>query len=225
MRLLAIDTALTNCAVALVDGETTQTCLATVAEEIGRGHAERLMPMVDEVLEQASAGFETIDRFVVTTGPGSFTGLRVGLSVARGFGLVTGKPVVGISTLEALAHGAAAQLAGRPLCVALTGKGNEVYSQFFDCNAQPAGEGMVRTLDQLQTELPSDCLLAGSAAERIAEVAGLPAEAILNTSAYPDILSVAALGAVRDPSEAEPSPLYLRPPDATPQKKGRIARA
>jgi len=98
--VLGIDTALDACSVALVRDDET---LAADTEAMTRGQAERVAPMVREVVTQAGVVFSDIDRIAVTTGPGSFTGVRVGLSFARGLALAIGKPCVGISTLEALA--------------------------------------------------------------------------------------------------------------------------
>ena len=100
MIVLAIDSALDACSVAIArDGET----LAHLSEQMNRGQAERLAPMVREAAEQAGVAFNQIDRVAVTTGPGSFTGVRVGLSFARALALSLDKPCIGVSTLEALA--------------------------------------------------------------------------------------------------------------------------
>jgi tRNA threonylcarbamoyladenosine biosynthesis protein TsaB len=100
MLVLGIDTSLDACSVAIVrNGET----LAHVHETMNKGQAERLAPMVREVAQQAGIALTDIDRVVVTTGPGSFTGVRVGLSFARTLALSLGKPCLGVSTLEALA--------------------------------------------------------------------------------------------------------------------------
>lgn len=100
MLVLGIDTSLDACSVAIVrDGET----LAHLREAMARGQAERLAPMVRDTATAAGVGFEQLDRVAVTTGPGSFTGVRVGLSFARALALSIGKPCVGVSTLEALA--------------------------------------------------------------------------------------------------------------------------
>ena len=99
------------------------------SHEIGRGHAEQLLPIVDSVMKKASARFEHIDRFAVTIGPGSFTGLRVGLSAARGFGLVTKKPVVGISTLAAFIAPLMTQDQAVPVVAAIDAKHGNLYMQ------------------------------------------------------------------------------------------------
>ena len=101
MRVLAIDTALEACSAAVLDpggGITASESLAMT-----RGHAETLMPLIARVMSGAGVEFAQLDRIAVTTGPGSFTGLRVGISAARGIALAAGKPAVGLSTLAALA--------------------------------------------------------------------------------------------------------------------------
>ncbi|MEP3046995.1 MAG: tRNA (adenosine(37)-N6)-threonylcarbamoyltransferase complex dimerization subunit type 1 TsaB [Roseibium sp.] len=224
MRVLAIDTALANCAAAVLDDSSDTACFESQGEEIGRGHAEKLMDMIGNVMADSSTAFSDLDRIVVTVGPGSFTGLRVGLSVSRGFGLVLGKPVVGITTLAAIARTCAPNDDGNALLVALTGKGEEVYCQKFSDSGDPESEAGVRTLSDLASNLPSGIRLVGSAAKKVADALGAGSELILSTCAYPEIRNVAELGMVADPVVATPSPLYLRPPDATPQKKGRIER-
>ncbi|WP_299477092.1 tRNA (adenosine(37)-N6)-threonylcarbamoyltransferase complex dimerization subunit type 1 TsaB [uncultured Roseibium sp.] len=224
MRVLAIDTALSNCAAAVLDDGKDTACFDSIGEEIGRGHAERLMDMIGEVMAETSTAFSDLDRVAVTVGPGSFTGLRVGLSVARGFGLVLGKPVVGITTLAAIARSSAPRDAGGPLLVALTGKGEEVYCQEFTPFGDTIGDAAVRTLSDLAATTSKRIRLAGSAADSVASSLGLPLEQIVSRSAFPGIREVAELGLLADPVICTPSPLYLRPPDATPQTRGRIER-
>lgn len=224
MRILAIDTALSNCAAAVLDNTVETACFEACGEEIGRGHAERLMDMIGEVMAESLTAFSDLDRVAVTIGPGSFTGLRVGISVARGFGLVLSKPVVGVTTLAAIAHSKAPNDGGAPLLVALTGKGSEVYCQQFRACGSPDGEPGVRNFSELAVSLPQDIRLIGSAAEIVAEKCGLSETSILSSIAFPGIKDVAELGLVTDPEKRAPSPLYLRPPDATPQRNGRIER-
>jgi len=182
------------------------------------------MDMIGEVMAETSTAFSELDRVAVTVGPGSFTGLRVGLAVARGFGLVLGKPVVGITTLAAIARSCAPRDDGAPILVSLTGKGEEVYCQEFTASGDPMGVAEVRTLSDLAATMPQSIRLAGSAAEKVASALNLPQEQIISRSGFPGIRDVAELGLIADPVVSSPSPLYLRPPDATPQTRGRIER-
>src|SRR3954463_520285 len=98
MLILAIDTALDACAAGVLDTEAGR-MIAQESQSMKRGHAEALMPLIARVIEASGLGFANLDRIAVTTGPGSFTGVRVGLSAARGIALAAGKPAVGITTL------------------------------------------------------------------------------------------------------------------------------
>ena len=102
MLILAIDTALDACAAAVLDTGSGR-LVAQESQSMKRGHAEALMPLIGRVVVESGIGFAGLDRIAVTTGPGSFTGLRVGLSAARGIALAANKRVVGITTLTAFA--------------------------------------------------------------------------------------------------------------------------
>src|SRR5919204_2428098 len=101
MRVLAIDTALEACSAAVLDPDGGITASESLA--MTRGHAETLMPLIARVMNGARVEFAQLDRIAVTVGPGSFTGLRVGIAAARGIALAAGKPAIGLSTLSALA--------------------------------------------------------------------------------------------------------------------------
>ena len=103
MRVLAIDTALAACSAAVLDTDHGGGVLASDSLSMTRGHAEALMPLIYHVMQRARMAFADLDRVAVTTGPGSFTGLRVGISAARGIALAADKPAVGVSTLTAYA--------------------------------------------------------------------------------------------------------------------------
>src|SRR5438105_1650385 len=102
MRILAIDTALAACSAAVFDSAQ-NSVLAGESLPMKRGHAEALMPLIARVMDAAGVEFDELDRVVVTVGPGSFTGLRVGISAARGIALAAGKPARGVTTLAAYA--------------------------------------------------------------------------------------------------------------------------
>lgn len=201
MLVLAIDTALAQCALAFWrDGQT----LAMRRTPMARGHAEALAPMAQALFAEAGLAPAALDRIAVTTGPGSFTGLRVGLAFARGLAAALDRPAVGISTLEALAPDV-----GLALCVhrALEGA---VYAQAFRDGA-PLGPAALLSPANAAALAPGAGLIAGTGAEFLAPL--LP-EAALAPDPLPDPVRLAALAARRDPAASPPRPLYLRPPDA-----------
>lgn len=223
-RLLAIDTAQTTCAAAVLLQDGTQVQLVRRSQVIGRGHAEMLLVMIADVMAEAGCSFEDLDRIAVTNGPGSFTGLRVGLSVARGFALVKNTPVVGVSTLDAIAMEQGSRSAGHPLLVALSARENEVYTARYRLDGTLQEPAHVALVDDLAGSLTEDWRLAGSAAPAIAAAAGLGPEHVLSASAEVDISTIARLGLAAPADAPAPVPLYLRSADAKPQTRGRIER-
>src|ERR1700760_3882118 len=115
MLILAIDTALDACAAAVLDTGANR-LIAVESQTMKRGHAEALMPLIARVMREAAIAFAALDRIAVTTGPGSFTGLRVGLSAARGIALAAGKPVVSVN-------------AAQPVISAIDARHDHVYVQ------------------------------------------------------------------------------------------------
>ena len=130
MRVLAIDTALGACSAAVLD---TEQGGITASESLAmtRGHAEALMPLLARLMEQAAVAPLDLDRIVVTTGPGSFTGLRVGIAAARGIALAINKPAVGLSTLSAYAAPYLADDDNAPVVIAIDARHSHVYLQVF----------------------------------------------------------------------------------------------
>ena len=208
MIVLGIDTALGACSAAVTrDGAV----LAAASEPMARGHQERLAPLAQTVMQEAGLAFAALDRIGVTVGPGSFTGLRVGLAFGKGLGLALGRPCIGIGSLEALA----ASEPGPGLTAAvIDAKRGQVYLQLFD------GGAALMAPDALSVEI---------AVARIAELwrggpvrlvgpgaallAGVSPEIRIVERAAPDPLAICALAAAR-PAGAPPRPLYLRAPDA-----------
>lgn len=193
MLVLAIDTSLDACSVALVrDGE----ALASVSAAMQRGQAERLAPMTRDVLAEAGVAFASLDRVVVTTGPGSFTGVRVGLSFARALALALSIPCVGVSTLEALAL----QSGEEGLRVALIETPGASYLALYE-NAAP--------------------LIAPRPVERgecdllLRQAAGGRPCALVGPGAVVDVKALARRGASLDPMRYKPAPTYLRAPHVT----------
>lgn len=221
MFILAIDTALDACSVAVYD-TATEALPALETEVIGKGHAERLMAMIESVMVKAGIGFANLGRIAVTVGPGSFTGIRVGLAAARGIGLAGSLPVVGISTLDAIARGVPGDA---PVFIALDARRNEVYVASYDADRQLIGEPEILTVDEAITRaIAAGIALHGSGAPLLAQQAPDSGFVVTGETDWPDIRDVARLGAAApEPSEA-PKPLYLRAPDAKPQTRGRIER-
>jgi tRNA threonylcarbamoyladenosine biosynthesis protein TsaB len=207
--ILAIDTCLAASSVAVLDGDAVR---AARSEPMTRGHQERIAVLAREVMAEAGMKFVDLSRIAVTVGPGSFTGLRVGLSFAKGLATALSIPCVGINTLEALA--ASAETTGFVAGV-LDAKMGQVYLQVFDGgkplmapDALEVGVAAAR-LAELYSGGPAT--LVGSGAVLIAEV--LPNATVL-APAYADPVAVARLAAARPAPSHSPRPLYLRAPYA-----------
>src|ERR1700761_7642613 len=136
MLILAIDTAMDACAACILDTEAGK-LIAQESQAMKRGHAEALMPLIARVVRESGLGFAGLDRIAVTTGPGSFTGLRVGLSAARGISLAAGKPVVGLTTLTAYAAPIVNQEAAQPVISAIDARHDHVYFQVVAGDGAP----------------------------------------------------------------------------------------
>src|SRR3984885_15501540 len=128
MLILALDTALGACAAGVLDTDAGK-LLGRESQAMKRGHAEALMPLIARVIEQSGIGFAGLDRIAVTTGPGSFTGLRVGLSAARGIALAADKPVVGVTTLAAYAAPIVSENGKHPIISAIDARHDQVFFQ------------------------------------------------------------------------------------------------
>ncbi|MDJ0949619.1 MAG: tRNA (adenosine(37)-N6)-threonylcarbamoyltransferase complex dimerization subunit type 1 TsaB [Alphaproteobacteria bacterium] len=227
MRILAFDTAMNACSAAVsADGQVR----ARERVPMERGHAEALIPMVTRVMAEAGLRYAQLDRIAVTVGPGAFTGLRIGLAAARGLAIAAGIPVSGVTTLEALAHGADAGLrSGRPVLAVIDAKRADVYAQLFDPGLRPLSQPQSLLPDELPATLADPgrpMLLVGDGASRAAPAliaAGLELE-VASESQTPDPAVVAMLAAGRtDADQRSAVPLYLRPPQATrPAHGGRL---
>lgn len=221
MRVLAIDTALAACSAAVLDTER-GALLAAESAEMARGHAEALMPLIARVMQQAHTPFPELQRIAVTTGPGSFTGLRVGISAARAIALAAGRPAIGVTTLAAYA---APYASAAPVAVAIDARHQHVYLQVFAADGQPAGAPRIVSLAEAIAASAGAARLIGSGAPLIAAAwpQGAPAP-VFDAQPAPDIGWVARLGAAAAESSTSPKPLYLRPPDARPQDAAWVAR-
>ena len=221
MRLLAIDTALAACSAAVFD--TRDGIVAFDSEAMTRGHAEALMPMIARVMERAETKFSDLDRIAVTVGPGSFTGLRVGVSAARGIALASGKPAVGVTTMTALAAPYLADNDAVPVLVAVDARNDQAYMQAFGDGGRvllPAQLGPLRSLSALTF---GPMRIVGSAAWRVAAMWPPEQTVTLDGRGAPDVEWVAQIGAASD-GEHAPKPLYLGNPSAKPQPTSQLLR-
>jgi tRNA threonylcarbamoyladenosine biosynthesis protein TsaB len=226
MRILAIDTALEACSAAVLD---TEQGGGAVYESLPmvRGHAEALIPLIARVMDRARITFSDIDRIAVTTGPGSFTGLRVGIAAARGFALATGKPAVGLSTLAAYAAPLIAADDSLPVVAVIDARHDHVYMQAFGPGGRTLVTARVVPLrEALRFAATGAPRLIGTGAKLLA-AAWPPAErapSAVDPLNAPDIDWVARLGAAAAETGSPPKPLYLRAPDAQPQNAAQLAR-
>lgn len=183
---------------------------------MARGQSEALMPMIAEAMAAAGVGWPDVSLIGVTVGPGTFTGIRIGLAAARGLALATGCPVAGIGTCEAIAHGVGRdERSGRTLLVAVDSKRDDLFVQAFDAELVPLGPPAGLSPAAALALLPGPLVLAGDAAGRLAD---RRPDAVLSSAApCPDARLVARLAAERHAEgRALPAePLYLRPPDVT----------
>lgn len=188
--ILAFDTSAAHCAAALLAGERV---LAERVEEMGKGQAERLLPMLEELLAGAGLGWHDLAAIGVGVGPGNFTGVRIAVSAARGLALSLGIPAIGVSSFEARAEGAL-----RPVAILLDARRGEAYAQGFrETGAEPPRLGPFETLT--------------------AEIAGMPLIGPEDATPYPLAVAIARIAARRrGTAQPRPAPLYLRDADAAP---------
>ncbi|PZF77479.1 hypothetical protein DK847_09185 [Aestuariivirga litoralis] len=212
MKILSLDTAMAACSAAVIDTETPLP-LAAAFVAMERGHAEALPPMVAEVMRASEISLSDVDRIVVTTGPGTFTGVRIGLSFARGLGLARGIPVIGIDSLSAIAANEAAK---RPLLVVSDARNDEVYAAVFDADRRFICDPHVTTAATAATALPSEAMVLGTAAPAVLTASGRTDLLLSKACPLPIAAHFALLAVAATPRRA-PTPLYLRSPDARPQ--------
>jgi tRNA threonylcarbamoyl adenosine modification protein YeaZ len=227
MRILAIDTACAAVSVAIVDSDKGEP-VALRQRLMARGHAEALAPMVEEAMRGLEGGFGSLTRIAVTIGPGSFTGIRIGVAMARAMGLALDIPVVGVSTLVAYAAPLLAEQRPGVVAAAIDARHGAVYFQLFEATGRPLTPPRVESpRDAVRAIGAGPARLAGDAARLLAieaQRAGLPFD--LSAAAdLPDILGVARVGLACDPTTNPARPLYVKPPDAKPNLADKIARA
>jgi tRNA threonylcarbamoyladenosine biosynthesis protein TsaB len=196
---LAIDTAGPRLQLALLAGGGEP---EVSVDAIAQGHAELIFARIVALLERRRLAYADLTRLAVTSGPGSFTGLRIGLSAARGLALALGIPALGIPTLTAISLAAPA---GRPVAVLVDARREEAYFQRFSAPGRPEGEAALLAMARAR-----DSARAG--------------DSLLETP-FCDIGRLARFAAAADAAAFPPEPLYIRGADARPQEGARVARA
>jgi tRNA threonylcarbamoyl adenosine modification protein YeaZ len=213
--LVVFDTSAAHCAAAVVRGDR---LLASRFEEMGRGQAERLMQLLDDVMAEAGCGWADLDAIGVGIGPGNFTGIRIAVATARGLAMALGVPAIGVSSFEILREGAPAS--GRVL-VSLEAPRGLAYVQSFDGDAPAGAPRLVDPAGPDAGDDSGDASVALALGHRAGEIAArhgaVSREAALADIAVPlarIALRRLAAGATRD----RPAPLYVRPADAAPSR-------
>ena len=225
MRVLAIDTALEACSAAVLDTRSGIAASETVV--MTRGHAEALMPLIARVMIRAGTEFGDLDRIAVTTGPGSFTGLRVGISAARGMALAAGKSAIGLSTLAGFAAPLIADDDSTQVVAAIDARHDHIYLQVFGVNGRTlVGPRTATVRDAARAAMTAPARIIGSAAKKLAAAwpKGAEPPLLIEQRGAPDIDWIARLGAAAAEAHGPPKPLYLRAPDAQPQNAARLPR-
>jgi len=226
MRILAIDTALPAVSACVLDHDAEEPiAIESVAME--RGHAEALLPLIERVMSKVEGGFASIDRVAVAVGPGSFTGIRIGLAAGQAIALACKAEIVGVSTLAALAAPLILEPFEGVVAAAIDARHGKVYVAAFGPDGRalltPRRAGAHEALRALGD---GPLLLIGSGAELLAKEARARGVAvkIVGEQASPDITYVARLGLAAQPATAPARPLYLKEPDVTVDNKQQGAK-
>jgi len=220
MNILALDTSMGVCSAAVLRTDGAAQTLFARQETMARGHAEALMPMVAAVMAEAGLPAAELNLIAATTGPGSFTGVRIAIAAARGLALVTRAKLFGTDSLTVMAKAAAEGLGGQPFAVAVDARRGMIYLELFDGAARKLVGPLLLAPGDAANRLPAGCRLAvGSGAATLAEAAsrlGLSVTTKLH-ELQPSAGALAVIAHERGETSLTLRPLYLRPPDAKPQ--------
>lgn len=206
--ILAFDTSAAQCAAALLSGGTIR---VKKVEEMAKGQAERLIPLLEEVLAEAGLRWADLDAIGVGIGPGNFTGIRISVSAARGLALALGKPAIGVSSFEALAEGC-----DGPVLASVSARGDVSYLQLLEDRAM-TDPAVIEHLAVPDTMRRLDVTCIGHAAREISNDIGA-AQAAPRYTMIEAVARAAARKLASGQSLARPAPLYVRRPDAAPPR-------
>lgn len=230
MNILALDTCLGACSAAVVCSGDGAAKVFARFERRERQHAETIIPMIEAVLGEAAVNWTQVDVIAVTSGPGSFTGVRVGVSTARGFSLALGKPLIAVNSLDVMARQAveSANTGSDHFAVAVDARRGEVYFALFDSAGKALSEPAALTPQQaavnLQKANAGQVFGSGAALVRDACKPDAPAPGIAMPDLQPDARTLGVMALEIPPLEQPLRPLYLRPPDAKPQSGKAVER-
>lgn len=227
MRILAIDAVHGGLSLGLFDGPDFEP-LAEKRIEAKAGAADAIVPEIDALMRGAGCAFSQLNRIAVTSGPGSYTGLRAGIAAAQGIGLGCGKPVIGVSALTAFAAPFLRQEGeeNRILIAAIDARHGAVFTQGFDARGRTVSDaGYALIADAARGFLDHSVIAAGSgAAQLVGEIWAQGGRARLGSAAAePELAWIARLAAAA-PEDAGVKPLYLKKPDARPQDGKAVSR-
>ena len=214
MLILALDTSMAACSVCVYDAGA-GLVLASRHEFMDRGQAEALAPMVQETMGLAGVAFKDLGRIAVTTGPGTFTGVRIGLAMARGLGVALNIPMTGINSLAAIACN---ETAGDfPVVVAVDARANEIYFASYDASGHALAAPVIITVTEAHKLMPTHpARMLGTAADLLLDKNDKQ-HVRSDAGDLPIAANFVRLAASIPASLVPPEPLYLRPPDVKPQ--------
>lgn len=210
MKLLAVDTANGICSVALYADR--QVMASKTEHEVSR-QAEMLVPMMESLLEEQQLTYEGLDGLATSIGPGSFTGVRIGMAAIKGVACVMGLPVTGVTTLEAVVWQASQEYGERSVLAVLDARRQQYYIQLFE-GLQATGEAMLVDTSLLANQVKEGVLVASNCPELISEQ--LP-DVELTPAIQPHAIQIASCAALKIEQGEQGNnvtPLYIRPPDA-----------
>lgn len=227
MNILALDTSMGACSAALLRESGDATTLVAREERMERGHAEALMPMLEDAMEEAKLDFAELDLIATTLGPGSFTGVRVAIAAARGLALATNAKLWGTDSLTVMAQGVLADRAGAPFAISVDAHRSMLYLGLFDGDGVRLEGPLLLSPQDAAAKISRNLRAAfGSGAAILAEAAtdiGIEIEAS-RLELQPEAANLAVLALQANATLPTLRPLYLRPPDAKPQSASGVAR-
>jgi tRNA threonylcarbamoyl adenosine modification protein YeaZ/ribosomal-protein-alanine acetyltransferase len=211
MLILALDTSMAACSVCIYDADR-DAVLAQRMALMGRGQAEALAPMVQDAMQEAGVAYSSLNRVAVTIGPGTFTGVRIGLAFARGLGVSLGIPVAGFNSLAAIACND--RSASRPIIVASDARNHEIYLGVYGADGEERSPPAVFKLADAKNFLPEKPVtIIGTGADAVLEGTANHRHVRSQAGDFPNAANFARLATLMQPTGFPPEPLYLRPPD------------